>query len=518
MKKNLAYLATVILWLFCFSTQAQNYVDEALVFSRIKPGGSARIQAMGGAQVSLGGDYSSAFSNPAGLGMFNRSDLSISPGMNFSKTNSKYLGNESADSRSNFFLQGISGVLHKNAPTEDKSFLGGSFAFTFNHTNNFNSNFNYEGVNTDNSIVNYFINDASGYQPSELNIPKGSYSNNSTGLAYSTYLLDLAPNTGSTYESPVASAYIPRTDVHQQENVQTKGSQRQWSLAYGANFSDKIFIGGGVGFTSIRYERNTTFTESNYHYKNNPTFNPLTSMQLAEDLVINGSGVNATLGAIARPVDMIQVGLSYTTPTLYQLVDTYSGSMNSAWNNFDYYGDGSKILTPADGYQYTDNVESDYTLHTPGKLNLGVTAFFQKKGLITADVEMVNYGNARYSSPTPGLVSYSQENDAIKLIYKSVFNYRVGGEYRLKDFRLRAGYSYMSDPYTSSIQSGVNNAISSITSGVGYRGQKFYIDMAAIFSSGNTPYRPYAVNSSTSPLVIVQNKNTTLMLTLGFPL
>ncbi len=53
----------------CFQAFSQSFVDNALLFSRTVPGGSARIQSIGGAQVSLGGDYSSAFSNPAGLGM-----------------------------------------------------------------------------------------------------------------------------------------------------------------------------------------------------------------------------------------------------------------------------------------------------------------------------------------------------------------------------------------------------------------------------------------------------------------
>jgi len=62
--------------------QAQNFTETALLFSRVKPAGSARIMGMGGVQTSLGGDYSSALSNPAGLGMFNRSEFTISPGFN----------------------------------------------------------------------------------------------------------------------------------------------------------------------------------------------------------------------------------------------------------------------------------------------------------------------------------------------------------------------------------------------------------------------------------------------------
>ena len=60
---------------------AQNYfIEQALLFSRQNPGGGARVQALGGAQVALGGDFSTALSNPAGLGFYNRNEFSITPG------------------------------------------------------------------------------------------------------------------------------------------------------------------------------------------------------------------------------------------------------------------------------------------------------------------------------------------------------------------------------------------------------------------------------------------------------
>jgi hypothetical protein len=84
MKKNLWLWLGGIFMLISSEMQAQTYTETALLFSRIRAGGSARIQSMGGAQVSLGGDYSSASSNPAGLGFFNRSEFTVTPAINFS--------------------------------------------------------------------------------------------------------------------------------------------------------------------------------------------------------------------------------------------------------------------------------------------------------------------------------------------------------------------------------------------------------------------------------------------------
>ena len=62
MKKIVSLALSGFSVLISISASAQTYAEEALLFSRINPGGSARIQAMGGSQVALGGDYSAAFS------------------------------------------------------------------------------------------------------------------------------------------------------------------------------------------------------------------------------------------------------------------------------------------------------------------------------------------------------------------------------------------------------------------------------------------------------------------------
>ena len=70
---------------FCLSVKAQDAADlPGLVFdlTRINNGGSARVLGLGGAQTAIGGDISSASTNPAGLGFFNRSEFSFSTQFN----------------------------------------------------------------------------------------------------------------------------------------------------------------------------------------------------------------------------------------------------------------------------------------------------------------------------------------------------------------------------------------------------------------------------------------------------
>jgi len=497
---------------------AQSTSETALLFSRTRPGGSARIQGMGGVQTSLGGDYSSAFSNPAGLGMFNRSEISITPGFNTANVTSDYLGNKGTESKTNFAIPGL-GLVFQTEKDGRKGFLSGTFAVSMNRVNNFNQNFSYNGTNDKNSIIDYFIEDATGYDPNSFLI-NGSNFNTPTGLAYNNYLIE-----DSTFIDPSASRleYLsvmgtfptnPQDirEAFQLEDVQTEGAQNQWSFSYGANLSDKVFIGAGVGFTTLRFASKKTYTESDYFFVLDPDFNPLDNMILEEELRINGNGINGTLGVIFRPIDMVQIGVSYTSPTLYQLTDSYRATMTTRWNNFDYTGNGDRINNVS---EETDEIISEYDLKTPSHLSIGGTVFFQKSGFISADVEMVNYSGARYSSQVSG-ISFDTDNNNIKTLYQSTINYRVGGEYRFNNYRVRAGYNYMSDPFTTE-QNGISREITSLSGGLGYRTKKFYVDFALVYSQGESSYRPYRVNSIDSPLVAIESKNTFAIITVGIP-
>jgi len=515
--KNRSKWLIGILMLLPYLMWAQSTSETALMFSRIKPGGSARILGMGGVQTSLGGDYSSAYSNPAGLGMFNRSEISISPGFHTANITSNYLGNTGTETKTNINIPGL-GLVFQTEQDGRKGFLSGAFAVSFNRVNNFNQNFSYQGMNNKNSIIDYFIQDATGLDPDSF-LSDGENFNTPTGLAYNNYLIEdstfINPNASRFDYLSVMGTFANPSDIreaYQREDVKTSGAQNQWSFSYGANLSDKIFLGAGVGFSALRFQTKKTYTESDYNFVLDPTFKPLNNLVLEEELRISGSGVNATLGMIFRPVDMVQIGVSYTTPTVFKLTDSYRATLSTQWNNFDYFGNGDNLN---DVKEESDEVLTEYDLKTPSHLNIGGTFFIQKYGFISADVEMVNYSGGKYSSGISG-ISFDSDNDRIKSLYQSTFNYRVGGEFRFSNYRARAGFSYMPDPFRSE-QNGINRKITTLSGGLGYRAEKFYLDFALVLTQGETSYRPYRVNSEFSPLVTLKNKNTLAVVTLGFP-
>ncbi len=485
------------------SVSAQSYAESALLFSRTQPNGSARIIGIGGAQIALGGDYSSALSNPAGLGMYNRSEFTITPGYRINNTSADYFGNTKKESQTNLQVPGLSFVF--NIPKGKGDFKGGSIALSMTRVQDFNGSTIYDGVNPNTSLIDYFIDDAYGYTTSQFD--EGAYQyNRTTGLAYNNFLLGPFSNIEpGTPDSEITYFSDIQTIPTQHEEITTKGGISQWSLSYGGNYNDKIFFGGGIGISSLRYESSKLYSED----FDDPNFN---GFDLIEELAIRGSGINATLGMTFRPIDFIQFGASFVTPTYYQLSETYSADMKSSWNNFDYFEDGSKILN--NEHAYTDIVTSDYSLSTPAKFSTGIS-FISKFGFITGDIELTNPSKAKYSSQTSG-ISYTDENDQISSSYASTTNKRVGAEFRYKVLRLRGGYGIQQNAYKKI--SGLDNKITSLSAGIGVRMDKFFADFAWTQSKSNSVYVPYSfINYDLpTPQVDLKNTITRALITIGF--
>lgn len=496
-------LGVILLQFISADLAAQGYVESAMLFSRTKPGGSARIQGAGGAQIALGGDYSSALSNPAGLGMYNRSEITFTPAYSTYDTDASYLGSPTNDSKTGLNIPGFSVVF--NMPKQKGSYYGGSLALSLSRTNDFNSQVLYNGVNTNTSIIDYFI-DVAAFGTTAQFETGGAHYNTPTGLAYFNYLI--GPQTLLDPPGPDDEYFTDIKSIpFQQEEIETKGASNQWSISYGGNYNDMIFFGGGIGITSLRYESRKLFSED---FDEDPLFNYL---DLHENLKISGTGINATLGVIARPVDFLQIGVSFTTPTYYQLSETYNAEMNTSWKNFDYYGDGSTILN--DEYAGTDILVSDYTLTTPSKFSTGI-AFLSKYGFIAGDVEFTNPSRTKYNSNTSG-ISYAGENGAIRATYKPVTNFRIGGEFRYEIFRVRAGYAVQANTFSDDID--LDNQINSISAGVGVRTKRFFADLAWVQSRSDALYNPYNFvvyqDVYETPEAELENKLTHVMLTIG---
>jgi hypothetical protein len=508
--KNIIFIVTVL----CSSLAAhsQDFASNALLFSRTQSAGSARLQGLGGAKTALGGDHSSAFVNPAGLGFYNRNEATLTAGLNFITSTSNFFNTSSEkESRSIFNIPGISLVLHTPSH-RSKGFLGGSFALTLTRTNDFNQDFRYQGYNDQNSIIDYFIEDAGTIDPDELliidDIP-GSYFYSLTGLAYNNFLIEdiYDDNDNLTgYETVLGFS-----EVRQEEISQRKGAQSQWSISYGANFNDKLFVGATIGIASIRFKQSQVYKEDDFDYFDDAP-NALENFSAIEKFDIRGSGVNFSLGTIYRPVDFIQFGASFVTPTYYGLTDKYDAEIQSNWNNFAYFPDDPNDRLNYVSQKFPEAQIYEYNLSTPLKARLGI-AVIQKFGLISFDAEYVNYSKAKYSSELAG--EFQFENSEVRNAYKGSYNYSGGLEFRHDYLRFRAGANYMADPFQNSDD--LDRSLKTVSGGVGVRLEKFFLDLAVNHSWTEARRIPYFTDfGAFDPLATMKLKSTKYALTFGF--
>lgn len=484
------------------------YYEDALRYSQIGIVGTSRFQGLGGAGSTLGADISSVYLNPAGLGLYRKSELSITPLLGFTSTNTEFLGENQRDSRSYFGIPNL-GVVFSNSKDdlEEGVFRGGSFGISFNKVANFQNQYSYSGINNSNSIIDFYAESAGGVHPDEYFDTPSNEINSYGALAYKAFLIEpLTMDDPSTPEQdtilvqglPYGNMWA-MDKVKQEEIVTTFGGQYQWNFSYGANFSDKFFLGGSLGIAKINFRRERTYRENVLE----PTFNDgLQSLIVNDYYSARGTGLNVKLGFIYKPVDAIRFGASFQSPTWFgNIKESFNTDLNRSIENISL----SQPLEMLPG-------SFNYKLITPYRFSPGVSIIVGKKGFITGDVEYVAYSDAILSSSGSTLY-FSGDNRTIQRLYKNTLNYKVGAEFREDIYRFRAGLAYFSDPYAQ--KSNIDRSTLSISGGFGVRLSDYYFDLALVHSKLNNQYRPYVLSNGSEPVANIKNNLTTFSFTFG---
>lgn len=513
--KNLVIILLVIL-ILPYTTYAQEnspygYYLDALRFSQTNSGGSARIQALGGSSITLGGDITSASNNPAGLGMYNRSEFSLTPGFTFNYNQANLNGSKVVVQNA-YASFNNAGLVINNTKKGTKGWLGGSFGFSVNKINDFNNEFRYRGQNDRNSMVDFFVESA--YGTPAGNFPALSEATDLTTLAYYNYLIGPWNVVDTNYPDNEYFSDITsfiRPSVQQEEIVRTHGGQYQWNVSYGGNLADVLYIGFGIGIVSLDYTAENIYTESNYSYPDDPAYQPLNQFNLTEKLSIRGTGFNSTFGLILRPISLLRIGASVTTPTVYTINDSYDAFMSADWNNF-FYGD---LIGGDTTLNYTEassaRVVSKYTLSTPLKASIGTSVFLGKIGFVTADIDYLDYRNIWLNATD---FSMEADNNFIRDNFNQALNLKAGVEIRLNVIRLRAGYAINGVPLDADITYRSPNQ--RFSGGAGLRLNNFFADLTVMNMQLNKSYTPYSLDDNRQPEVKVITNNFSGLLTLGY--
>lgn len=496
--------------------------SDALRYSRLQFGGPARTQGIGGANVALGADFGNLTSNPAGLGLFQKSELHFTPGVGVGQSDSRIVGNSGAavnDSKNSFHVASAGVVFATRKPDgQGSDWRGGAFALGFTRLTDFNTSSNYQGTFglEKASFLERLRPQASAitapnraaFQSLDDQANTGRY-NTDLGLAYGAYLANIR------IVRPKADSIVvlraQGDQITQGELVTNSGSVSQFDLGYGGSFRDRLYIGGAIGIVSSNFTQTRTLTESD----NDPTthFESLTS---TSELRTKGNGFNARLGVIVRALDNLRIGASVQSPTFMRLSDTYNESLVGSFSASGTdrvpgdlpVGTGPRVSFPANDY--------DYTLTTPFRANGGVAYTLGKHGFVTGDVEYVGYRQARLHNDPNGAngddYSFSAENLAVRNLYKNTVNLRFGAEGRFDVFRVRLGYARYGDPYVADASD--ERAQNFYTAGLGLRQGNFFLDAAGVYTTFNQLYTPYSVGGL-EPTIKVDNSRFTTTVTAG---
>jgi len=495
---------SVLIGLSFITTQAQETTPEdALRLAVDNLTGTARFRAMSGAFGAVGGDLSAINVNPAGSIFFNNNFGTATGSIYNVKNKSRYFGTSTNDNDNSLDINQIGAVfIFKDTNNSKNDWKKIAFALNYENSNNFNNSVFSAGTNPYNSIGNYFLNIAQGI-PTNVLTDYSYYDLNfyeqQAYLGYDTYIFEATnevPNNTSYYTN------IPTGGNFYQENqVFTTGYNGKLTANFSAAYKDILFLGGNLNFHFVNIQKTFSVYESN----NNPVYDTgstISEILFENQLSTTGSGFSLNLGAIVKPTENVRIGLSYESPTWYRLTDELQQRLST------------HSLNNQDNNEYPNSFHDPitylpYTIQTPGKWTGSLAYIFGKKGLLSADISTKDYSATTFRPKN----DYVGLNNYMRGALKNTLEVRIGGEYRIKQVSLRAGYRFEESPYKVDQTFG---DLTGYTGGIGYSFGDSRIDLAYSYDHRNLN-QAFLSSGMTDPARISRyNNNITVSYSINF--
>jgi hypothetical protein len=502
MKKILIISALI---LTAASTALSQTSTDALRYSRIDIGGTARYMGLSGAFGALGADFTTASTNPAGIAFYKSSEFITTPAVHIGNVQSNYNGTLGSDTRSNFYMGNVGFVTTAKTKSDPAKhgWRSVTFATGLNRLQDFNHRYEMTGTNTSNSLLDTYVDAANG--TAFKDIEDDTYGNYAfdLNLAWWAYLLDLAdPNVDKQYVSPIKDG----VSKQQTKSIDSWGSMNEYVFSLGANYSDRLYLGSTIGIPFIRYYESSVYTENNIQNTDLKYFKRL------ESLETHGSGINFKFGFIYRATDWFRFGAAFHTPSWFgNMRDYWTATMISEFYTPDNNGNTKYVEnSPSGSY--------DYSLKTPYRIQGNLAFIIGNIGLVSADYEFANYATSRFdaSSQVDGSNSFiTDANSAIQKSYTGSHTIRVGTEWRYKIFSFRAGGKYFTSPYQNNINDGSRFGFSG---GVGLKEGWFFMDLAYAYTQMQDDYYFYNTPAFSSNPIANSTSDHYIVMTLGVKL
>ena len=506
--------------------------------------GTARYVGMGGAMEALGADISTIGSNPAGIGLFRHSNVSLSAGLLMQSDGKEF----SNGKKTNLSFDQIGGVY--TTRTGQKSFL--NFGFNYHNCRNFDYILNAAGslngssqnkqsyikgilgdensggffVRKDNNGKNVGYVDATPPLPSTP--PKVAYT---WSQIDDLYWNSLIPGSTGTYNYEKATGYtLDRAHT---------GYIGNYDFAVSGNLNDRVYLGLTFGMKDVNYKGYSEYREN---------LNNAGGVLVRDERKVTGSGFDITAGVIVRPVaeSPFRIGAYVKSPTWYDLTTSnvtrlvYASGTSSqekgVANSYDF-----KMWTP---WKFGFSLG-----HTIGNnIALGATYEYENYANINSRVNNGGYYDYYYDQYYESSIPDKNMNAHTKEVLKGVSTLKLGVEYKpVSNVALRMGYNYVSAMYDKDAQKDPGiaslgtayasatdytnwSAINRFTLGVGYQVKNFNIDLAYQYSAQNGSFAPFSnirnvsipsgtttvTESNVATTTDVKNNRSQLLLTVGY--
>lgn len=483
-----------LLLAFGFGANAQTEID-ALRYGWQENLGTARYTGMGGAFAALGGDLSSIKENPAASALYRTNEFSISSAFNYRSTTSNYFGNSEEDDRVNFNIPSFS-VVRVDDDIRDKNWKRLNISFGLSRVKGFSGNALIQGEHSSLAYINSLKNRAQNKSINDL-----YYTDVVTYLAFNTLGID-------TVGDKEYASWLDDDGQTQKFVYEEKGGITELNIAVGSSFNDKIYFGASVNVPIVNYETLSRFSEYGYQNAADLVINGddarFQRMTLSQGLKTTGSGINAKLGFIAKPVFWWRFGLAYHTPTFYTLDEEYSYGFTSYFDN---------------GTRYSDTYSGvySYNLRTPGKLVVGTSFIIEKQGIISFEYNYSDYSNLKYSTVDEFELSdddntFTDINKRMKDIYTGAGVFKVGAEWRYENFSFRGGYNHFESPLKDSdvLEKDV------VSFGLGYRWEQYFFDVAVQQTEYDEDIELYSDSEAGDFNTNLENTSRNFVFTFGY--
>jgi hypothetical protein len=452
---------------FTFSLAQAQEITDALRYSQDNLNGTARFSAMSGAFGALGGDLSSLNVNPAGSAVFSNNQMVITLGNYNTKNNSNYFGTKTTEKDNSFDLNQAGGVfIFKNQnPKNDWKKI--ALAINYEKTNNFNNSLFSAGTNPTNSVADYFLSYANGIPLNVLddsNYEDLGHGEQQAFLGYQGFIIN--PVDGNNSNNTLYTSNVRSGGNYYQENsISANGYNGKLSFNAATSYKDKLYLGINLNSHFTDYNQSSSFYEDNSNtLDSNDRINRL---RFDNNLYTYGSGFSFQLGAIARVTNEIRLGLAYESPIWYHLNDEFSQSLVSVRGNID--GELPKVVVDP----RITNIYEPYKLQTPSEFKGSFAYIFGKSGLISIDYAIKDYGNTKFKPENDSY--YRSVNNYMSSVLDNTSEFRIGGEYKIEAWSLRAGYRFEQSPYKNSTTIG---DLKGYSAGLGYNFGATKVDLS----------------------------------------